>query len=607
MVSRRNFFSIFIMMAALLFMFQFSQVFKESGNDYNVNQHVKAIVPDASGSWQDAGLDLNSSELKENDYIVFIGDTEKETGRIVTQWCTYSKRNLVVLDSTDEYELGMAVAPEMIVLDSAQLNYQNELGKIMKMGEEKVPMVFCGLPHASVVYRQTRLQELLGIEEVRQEEVAIDGVYLFPDFLLGGEALYQVMQEEDEERQDLELTVPWYVTDAGTKTYVTGVMDADEVEREEFPAIIWRNTYEGTMIFTVSGDYMSDLTGLGILDAIAYEIKPFEIYPVVNAQNVMLVDYPGFASENEERLMQIYSRDARAVLRDVMWPSISALAERNKLKLTCYFSPQYDYADDREPVSKDVTFYLQQLNEIDAEAGKSLTYTGDITLAQKNEKDNAFYADAVDGYRFTAAYAGEELPKDLKAALTQKEMADIRTVASVYQEEIPLLSYYTEDVTLQCATGTSKEYTYSMDLKSRALMTSLAYSNVLIDMHSVMWPETVEDQWEHYFDNASSNISTYWTGFSTFDRTTLTESDERVRALLNLDYVIRENGNTVFMQISGAEEAWFILRTHGEEISSITGGEYEKIEKNAYLIHTQASGVTFTLRPAEEVLQYGER
>ena len=48
MVSRRNFFSIVVMMAVLLFMFQFSQVIKENESDYHINVYaMEEIVPNA--------------------------------------------------------------------------------------------------------------------------------------------------------------------------------------------------------------------------------------------------------------------------------------------------------------------------------------------------------------------------------------------------------------------------------------------------------------------------------------------------------------------------------------------------------------------------------
>ena len=39
MISRRNFLIILLMMGVLLFMFQFSQLVKENGNDYETNEY----------------------------------------------------------------------------------------------------------------------------------------------------------------------------------------------------------------------------------------------------------------------------------------------------------------------------------------------------------------------------------------------------------------------------------------------------------------------------------------------------------------------------------------------------------------------------------------
>ena len=42
MVSLRNFFSIMLMMAVILFMFQFSQIIKEHESNYDVNPYMSA-------------------------------------------------------------------------------------------------------------------------------------------------------------------------------------------------------------------------------------------------------------------------------------------------------------------------------------------------------------------------------------------------------------------------------------------------------------------------------------------------------------------------------------------------------------------------------------
>lgn len=47
-------------------------------------------------------------------------------------------------------------------------------------------------------------------------------MHLFSDFLLGGEEIYEVTEPGEEERQDMNPSVPWYTTGAGTKTYMVG-------------------------------------------------------------------------------------------------------------------------------------------------------------------------------------------------------------------------------------------------------------------------------------------------------------------------------------------------------------------------------------------------
>ncbi|MBO4981518.1 MAG: DUF2194 domain-containing protein [Lachnospiraceae bacterium] len=605
MVSRRNFFSIFIMMAVLLFMFQFSQVYKESGNDYDTNEYVAKAAVSGADRWQDAGLTLSDPALTEKEYVIFFGREGSDLEDIVSQWCTYTKRNLMILSDTKEYDRMGDSAPEMVLIDSSALDFSKETEKLIQMAGQGSTIVFCNLPDAEVIKKQDSLRELLGIRSVQETQTQIQGVHLFSDFLLGGEALYLAMDEEEaKERQDMELAVPWYITGKGTKTYMTGLMEEEEIDREEYPALIWRNKFDDAFVFAVNGDYMSGLTGLGILDAIAYEASDYEIYPIVNAQNVMMVDYPGFSSENGERMMALYSRDARAVYRDVMWPSVAAMAKRNNLKLTCYISPQFDYSDGNEPTPEDAVFYLQQLNEIDGEAGRSLICGEEVTLAEKNARDNAFYAGAVEDYQFGAAYAGQTVSPEMKEELTGS-LQGIRTLGCGYGAKYPLLSYYTDEVTLQCATGESREFTYSMDLQFRSLMTALGYSNVVIDMHPVIWPEGKEDQWENYFDEVSSNISTYWNRFPAFSRTTLTESDRRVRALLNLDYTHQRVQDTIYLKVSGMdEEAWFLLRTHGEQVTDAQGAEVARVEKDAYLIYVSLGQAEIHMQKSDEILEY---
>ncbi len=582
MVSRRNYFSIIIMMAVLFFMFQFSQMIKDSGNRYDVNGFAvsEENMPSGEEKWEPA---VEAVTLNDGSYVLFFGEKDSELGAVVAQWCDYTKRALVV-DKLSEYRRPDNL-PELILLDSKASDVGRKsvlLEPVMALG---VPVVFCNLPEAAAIWETPRLQEMLGIREVREAETEIKGVRLFDGFLLGGEAVYEAATEKELERQDMDLTVPWFLTGSGTKTYMVGMKDEEVIGREEFPSLIWRNTYEDTKVFAVAGDYMSSLTGLGILSAFIYELESYEIYPVINAQNIVIANFPGFAEENAEEMTRLYSRSPRMVFQDIMWPSISAMTETNDLKLTCLFNPQYDYEDALEPEADEVTFYLQQLKELSSEAGMSLKYK-DITFDEMLEQDAVFYQSAGNQYQYQAVYLeAADLDSAGKAVGKAGLLEKVKTFVCEYVPQKPLVSYLTDDVTLQNTTGNACRHTYMDNLMVRSVQTALGYSNVLLDLHDAIWPQQADDEWQNLYDTMSSNVRTYWSGKGGFEQTTLSESDMRVRTFLNLDYQDGRSGDTVVLQVSNTTEpSWFLLRTHAEKIVDIRGGEYQELEKNAYLI-----------------------
>ncbi len=611
MVSRRIFFSICAMMAILLFMFQALQVYKQSENVYDTNEYVQESVLSGEEQWQMDTVNTQAGTARERDYILFIGDAEGSIGDVVKQWCLYTKRMLVAKPRIEEAVTVVEVSkelPKMIVVEAAQVDYSNKLEFFDAMAEEGVSIIFCELPEPSVIESNEELMDMLGIQSVSSSKVNVEGIQLFSGFLFGGEEVFKVEpteEQEKEELQDLELEMPWYVTGKGTKTYMVGLLDEEEYEREWFPAVIWRNRYEDAFVFAINGDYVSGFMGLGILNACEYEAENYTIYPVVNARNTLLANSPILADENEEKLMETYSRKPSAVLRDVMWPGISAMANRNHLKLTCFAMPQYDYRDDVEPDGENMVYYLQQMKEINAEAGKSLTYKAGVTLAEKLARDDIFWESLDSEYQYRAYFAEDGITDEIGAALKNGSLEEVRTIAGFCEEQTPIVSYYNGDVTVQGITGEVNDYSFSEELHSKGLLTALGYSNVLIDMRQAMWPETEEDEWQNYFDEISSNMDTYWSSGEAFAATTLTESDARVRSFLNLDYSQNRIGDVIWLRTEGyGEEAWFVLRTHGEEIVKSTGAEYYKIEEDAYLINVLSEEVVLQLGKAEEQLDF---
>lgn len=603
MVSKRKFFSIATMMFVLFFLFQFSMVLRDSKNTYDINSSLTEKKADGRNRWtpSDNVTGADSS-------VVFIGNENGDMGTAISRWCTYAKRKLISCKSVSTYKADDKNLPEMMILESEKYADGDNLTTLETLEKKGVIIVFGCLENAKNIQNNKALMKFLGIQKVVAEETHLAGVKLFEGLLLGGEVTYNTSKDKEEKkRQDLELDVPWYQVGSGTKTYMVGLLDektGKNVENEDLPTIIWRNGIDYGSVFAVVGDYMKDSTALGLLDGMRAEALQYTIYPIVNAQNLSMVNFPVFADENNTEMLKLYSQSVTGIARDIMWPALISVVEKSDMKMTCFIQPQADYTDDIEPKSGNLEFYLKQMKEQSAEAGISLEYQKLDKAEDKVTKDTEFFENEKINYRFGAAFAKE---KDLKGILKDTDsglLGDVGTLVCDYTENQPVVSYYSDSVTLQTVTSDGMNYAYSDDIRMRSIQTALGYTNVMLDMYDIFWPQEKTDRWEVMQKRFSSNLLTYWKNFRDFDSTTLSESNARIRTFLNLAYSQSREDNTITLQTSEAG-SWFILRTHGEEIDEIDGGSQTEIEADAYLIC--AEDTTVKIRLKEQELYYDTR
>ena len=603
MVSKRKFFSIAIMMFVLFFLFQFSMVVRDKKNVYDINSSLTEKKADGKNQWTPS-----DSEAGEDISVVFVGNEAGDMGIAVSRWCTYAKREFISCEAVSRYSVDDEKLPEMMILESEKYAEGENLSKLEELEKKGVIIVFGCLENVRNIQNNQELMKFLGIQKIVTDKTHLTGVKLFEGLLLGGEITYITPEDKEEkQRQDLELDVPWYQVGSGTKTYMVGLFDektGKNVENEDLPTLIWRNGIDYGSVFAVVGDYMKDSTALGLLDGMRAEAMPYIIYPVVNAQNLSMVNFPVFADENNDEMLKLYSQSATGIARDIMWPSLISIVQKSDMKMTCFIQPQADYTDDVEPQSGMLEFYLKQMKEQKSEAGISLEYQKLDKAEDKVIKDTNFFENEKIDYRFGAAFAKE---KDLKGILKDTDsglLGDVGTLVCDYTENQPVVSYYSDSVTLQTVTSDGMNYAYSDDIRMRSIQTALGYTNVMLDMYDIFWPERSTDRWEVMQKRFSSNLLTYWKNFECFGSTTLSESNARIRTFLNLAYSQSREDNTITLRTS-EPGSWFILRTHGEEIEEIDGGSQTEIEDGAYLICTEDTTVKIQLK--EPGLYYDTR
>ena len=602
MVSRRKFFSIAIMMFVLLFLFQFSMVLRDRQNTYDVNSNLAPKQNDGKNVWKNEELDPASVGTTDRRYVLFVGDSSSDMAEAVSRWCTYAKWDISKCSSMEKFKENDKNLPGMLILESEKYAFDDNLKKIEELEQKGVIIVFGCLEDPKNIEKNQELQDFLGIYKIVSQKTELTGAKLFEGLLLGGEVVYETPEDKDErDRQDLQLNVPWYQVGSGTKTYMVGLLDQSKqketVENEELPTLIWRNGIRNGSIFCVVGDYMKDSTALGLLDGMVAEASSYYIYPVVNAQNLSMINFPVFADENNEQMMELYSQSITGMARDIMWPSLISIVEKGGLKMTCFMQPQTNYEDGIEPTSKDLVFYLKQMKEQNAEAGLFLQYKNAESLRDKLNQDAEFFRKADSSYKYGAAYTEEKDLDTVKALMNTELMKNVSTLVCEYTEDEPVISYCTDSVTLQSVTSDGMNYTYSDDIRMRSIQSSLGYTNVMLNMQKIFWPERKKDRWQIMQKRFSSNLLTYWKNFTGFDSTTLSESNTRTRTFLNLDFSETRTDDEITLKTSESG-SWFILRTHGEEIEEIEGGTQKKLEDNVYLIQAQDTTVKIQVKTA---------
>lgn len=602
MVSRRKFFSIAIMMFVLLFLFQFSMVLRDRQNTYDVNSNLAPKQNDGKNVWKNEELDPASVGTTDRRYVLFVGDSSSDMAEAVSRWCTYAKWDISKCSSMEKFKENDKNLPGMLILESEKYALDDNLKKIEELEQKGVIIVFGCLEDPKNIEKNQELQDFLGIYKIVSKKTELTGAKLFEGLLLGGEVIYETPEDKDErDRQDLQLNVPWYQVGSGTKTYMVGLLDQSKqketVENEELPTLIWRNGIRNGSIFCVVGDYMKDSMALGLLDGMVAEASSYYIYPVVNAQNLSMINFPVFADENNEQMMELYSQSITGMARDIMWPSLISIVEKGGLKMTCFMQPQTNYEDGIEPTSRDLVFYLKQMKEQNAEAGLSLQYKNAESLRDKLNQDAEFFRKADSSYKYGAAYTEEKDLDIVKALMNTELMKNVSTLVCEYTEDEPVISYCTDSVTLQSVTSDGMNYTYSDDIRMRSIQSSLGYTNVMLNMQKIFWPERKKDRWQIMQKRFSSNLLTYWKNFTGFDSTTLSESNTRTRTFLNLDFSETRTDDAIILKTSESG-SWFILRTHGEEIEEIEGGTQKKLEDNVYLIQAQDTTVKIQVKTA---------
>lgn len=601
MVSRRNYIAITSMMLVVCFLFLLPQYIKNATNPYEENIYISDEASGGEGDvWRQTPIQSAADLEKVDEYILYVGAEEDDTGYAVTSWAAFTKCALAVSSVLPDAGGYGARLPRMLIVEAGACDFSKDTELLQQWNEKGVTIVFAGLPATEQIRTDGALRGLLGIRAVLREDQELSAIRFFSGFLLGGDRIYGVETELDRKQMDLKLTAPWFSLETGTEVYVLGdveeeILPTQPYRNERLPALIWRHALNGSNVFAVSGEYIRGKMGIGMLSAITAKDRDYYLYPVVNSQVMTAANFPGMAEENTQALTERYGRGQVSLNRDLLWPGMEAISVINNYRMSCFLMPQYDYSDEAEPEADMIAYYLKLLRECGGEAGISLEHGPEITLAEKWERDRTYLKQDAQDYQYAAAYMTQaELEEFGEFA---DKAAGLRSVCANLPEKNALFSFLNEKILCQNVTHDLLDYSFSGDIELNSLQTALGYTNVLLDMRRVCWPEENEPGWEKHYETYASNLHTYWKRYESFDRLTVSESDARIRRFLCMDYSESRNGDTISLQIAPFQsDAYFILRTHLEVISKVEGGNAIKLEEGAWLLHAERPELKIKLR-----------
>lgn len=588
MVSRRNFISITIMMLTLLLMFQLTQVYYENIAEVDKNEFIPGQVISGASAWQPEVVDLTNPEIKTR-YVLFYGDKNSAIGHAVEQWCTYTKRNLVVCPDLDSFAGTIGINQEYVLVESACLDVQTDMDTLGKFADAGVSIVFCDLPEVAEISKSVQMKKMLGIRNIVDEKVTVEGIKLFSGFLLGGEVSYYG-DDAHSNMQKADLEMPWYQLNAGAQTYMVGLLDEQiendkTVTREDLPALMWSYSNGRSKIFVVNGDYLHGNAGVGILSAIDAKLSEYTLYPILDAQLLTVANYPGLANENAEEMNRIFSSGMIKAGRDVVFPQLVATAKQTGFIMSCMLQMQYDYEDLISPEAGAYRSYLQLLKRANAEMGLSLERKDGTTLTGKLYKDGQFMELANSKYLFGAVYTAHDSFEEIVGALPDS----VNTVVSGTYADQDLISFGNDRLTIQTVTGDASVHSFQSDLYMRSVQTALGYTNVLLDLNKVFWPAENEDSWEVLSKRYADNLYTDWRNYQTFEDVTVSGNDQKIRQLLTMDYSHIRKGNMIYLELEDMyQPVSFVLRLHQMSPEYISGGTCVQLEDGAYLIRITA-------------------
>ncbi len=613
MISIRNYFTAFILIVMVFFMFMFVGVSASLLSDTSTN----LMAEEKAGLGQEAtqtvanfdldtyveGIPTTSSQLlkQKKRAAILSGGPEDADAAILTEWCIYNKYLYKIYTSLPEKD---EISEYDIILFGGYPITETSCDLLYEYANMGITMIFTRLPAYSDLTMQKKLSDFFGIRTCVQEEIIADGIKIFSDFMINKERIYQKGDYYGEE-DDTKVNVPYYYLEAGYEVYSVGLIENQRelgIKDEELPPLLWRTKTGNSFLFVINSDIYGGVALLGVLNGFMSRESECFLYPIVNAQTISLVNYPYLSKENEVRMQELYSRSSEAVARDLLWPNIIQILMNYGNSYSFFMSPQLDYLDAIGPRGDFTDFYLREIRKLPGDMGLSLGQVSSMGLMDILSEDEIFFKQYLENYEFTALYTADFSREEVEGCLDHEILNSISLIMSDYRAGDKLIDFIGEDTLSVKFNMDGYRHETMDDLRMVCMENALGMCNTKVDIKRVIFPQGSMDEW-NYLSLRWSKGDTYYNDFRMLDMISIYELEKRVRRFMTLDFTYQLEENNLDISIDNFdEEAYFILRIGSRGIAEVENGTIEKMAEASYIVKALDSKVRIRLSQ-ENVLE----
>lgn len=600
MITKRVYFTILIMFVTVFCMFMYIGM----SNNLATNKTTNGRVDENIGIVYENILSSDSLNMESDNITINIEkkmtvaiisqDKDNDSTSYLIEWCVYRKylykifTSLPAIEALEDFDLILFGDMDFTKKDREALYAYSNMEKTL---------VFTKLPDYHILSSDKQLTDFFGIDELINHRVEVDGIKIFPDFMIGGERIYQKGDYFGSE-DDTSINIPHYSLSTGYEVYSVGLFDNQkelEIEDGNLPPLLWRTRTKSSFIYVVNSHIFRGTALLGVLTGFMASGNECYLYPIVNGQTISLINYPYFSEENEADIEKIYSRGSEALSRDILWPNIIQVLKNYGKSYNFFAASQLNYMDEVGPNSDYISFYLKEINKLPGQIGLSLEQISEASLKDIIDMNYNFFEEYLPEYDFTVLFPGDFQTDEIKEELGHDLLKNITLIMEDYDQGDNLIDFINNDVLSVKFNLDGYRHETMDDLHMKTIFNGLGMCNMKVDIKRVIYPKDSSDEWNN-LSLTWSKGDTYFKDYSQFDMVSIYEMENRIRRFLALDYSYEYDKNNINIDIKNFDrEAYFILSIYDKNIASLDNGEARNVAKDTFLIKATGANVQIIL------------